>query len=553
MRYRYYPGGERAASLVDTDITSPILPDELNLFYYDASWRLLEIRTNTGTRGNWSFPAASASFTLSKTRQFVWGERYIDELVCFMQDTAASLNANGTLKTNPTFATLQYALTDRNFSVIGMGFTHDTPGDRIRYEPYGLFRAFPAGDVNGDGTVSSADVSAIMFAMSYSADLDLNMDGSINSQDWSMASSLTGRTLTAGQLSDSGNIVGWCGYLYEESTGMWLARHRWQIPELGRWANRDPIGYAGGGQNLYEYVNGDPVLGLDPSGLFLERALDKAVDWTLDAFDAFDAAIDGAVDWLFDTDTKAINKAERSNHYSICATFRKRMEAGRDEECQTEEQWSEQLFNLQNAYAKEGCGKGPRLTDFRTLALDSLQESLDYIGMIPVVGELADAVNGLIYLMRGNYVYAGLSFMAMVPGLGNAATGVKIGLRGAVGAGVGGGAAAAVKLNPFRRYENHHSYPLFMGGPKKQELTRMLDGRHRRLHRDLNRHLQGQKYTDSLGRNMRPTKSNPGIRIRENFSESQRREAMRDFYNTPRYNRRYQDAANDFFRQFGRR
>jgi len=136
-------------------------------------------------------------------------------MLCFMQDTAATLYANGTLKTSPTFATLQYALTDRNFSVIGLGFTRDTPGDRIRYEPYGLFRALPAGDVNGDGTVNSADVSAIMFALSYSAELDLNMDGSISSQDWSMASALSGRTLAAGQLSDSGNIVGWCGYLCE--------------------------------------------------------------------------------------------------------------------------------------------------------------------------------------------------------------------------------------------------------------------------------------------------------------------------------------------------
>ena len=53
---------------------------------------------------------------------------------------------------------------------------------------------------------------------------------------------------------------------------MWLARHRWQIPELGRWANRDPIGYAGGSQNLYEYVNGNPVFLVDPLGLSADDA-----------------------------------------------------------------------------------------------------------------------------------------------------------------------------------------------------------------------------------------------------------------------------------------
>ena len=178
-----------------------------------------------------------------------------------------SLNADGTLATDPTFARLDYALTDRNFSVIGTGFTSGEVGDRVRYDPYGTFQAFPAGDVNRDGAVNSGDTTAIMFASGYQADLDVNMDGAVDSKDSGVVSKLRGRSLGAGELSDRGNIVGWCGYLYEEATGMWLARHRWQIPELGRWANRDPIGYAGGGQNLYEYVNGNPVVLQDPSGL----------------------------------------------------------------------------------------------------------------------------------------------------------------------------------------------------------------------------------------------------------------------------------------------
>jgi len=140
-------------------------------------------------------------------------------------------------------------------------------GDRIRYDPYGTFQAFPAGDVNNDGTVDSADSNAFIFVISYQADLDLTLNGSIGQADQAVVTKNLGRTLGNGQLSDRGNIVGWCGYLYEESTGMWLARHRWQIPELGRWTNRDPIGYAGGSQNLYEYVNGNPVFLQDPMGL----------------------------------------------------------------------------------------------------------------------------------------------------------------------------------------------------------------------------------------------------------------------------------------------
>jgi len=83
--------------------------------------------------------------TLSTTRQFIWGERYIDELVPSLSDTAASINADGTLATDPTFARLDCALTARNFSVIGIGFDNDAVGDRLRYDPDGTVQAFPAG------------------------------------------------------------------------------------------------------------------------------------------------------------------------------------------------------------------------------------------------------------------------------------------------------------------------------------------------------------------------------------------------------------------------
>jgi len=143
------------------------------------------------------------------------------------RDTAASLNTNGTLATDPTYATLDYALTDRNFSVIGTGFTSSEVGDRVRYDPYGTFQAFPAGDVNNDGTVNSTDFDAFIIVFSYQADLDLTMDGSINKADQAVVTKNLGRTLGSSKLSDRGNIVGWCGELYEESRftggGMWPA------------------------------------------------------------------------------------------------------------------------------------------------------------------------------------------------------------------------------------------------------------------------------------------------------------------------------------------
>lgn len=47
--------------------------------------------------------------------------------------------------------------------------------------------------------------------------------------------------------------------------------------------------------------------------------------------------------------------------------------------------------------------------------LDSFQFGLDIAGLIPVFGELADGVNGVIYSARGDMLNAGLSFSAMIP------------------------------------------------------------------------------------------------------------------------------------------
>lgn len=76
----------------------------------------------------------------------------------------------------------------------------------------------------------------------------------------------------------------------------------------------------------------------------------------------------------------------------------------------------------------------------------AIHTGLDLVGLIPVVGEIADGANALIYLAEGDAVNAALSAAAMVPGAGMAATGAKLGKKaaGAVaeGAAKGGRQAA---------------------------------------------------------------------------------------------------------------
>jgi hypothetical protein len=54
-----------------------------------------------------------------------------------------------------------------------------------------------------------------------------------------------------------------------------------------------------------------------------------------------------------------------------------------------------------------------------------LQLGLDVVGLVPVLGEIADLINGLIYSLYGEGINAGLSFTSAIPLAGWFATGVK--------------------------------------------------------------------------------------------------------------------------------
>jgi len=61
------------------------------------------------------------------------------------------------------------------------------------------------------------------------------------------------------------------GYYYDRELGTYRCQLRDYAPGLGRWLERDPIGFAGG-MNVYSYCAGQPVGNIDPSGLLVAGA-----------------------------------------------------------------------------------------------------------------------------------------------------------------------------------------------------------------------------------------------------------------------------------------
>lgn len=62
--------------------------------------------------------------------------------------------------------------------------------------------------------------------------------------------------------------------------------------------------------------------------------------------------------------------------------------------------------------------------------LNGIQFTLDVAGLAPVVGAIPDLLNASISALRGNWSEAGMSLLAAVPGIGDAATAAKLAQKG---------------------------------------------------------------------------------------------------------------------------
>ena len=168
---------------------------ETRHFYYTDDWQCLEERVDTSTD-----PAV----------QYVWGIRYVDDLVLRDRDTSSP--RDGTLDER------LYSLADPNFNVVALAESDGDVVERYTYTAYGQATIL---------TPAFASRATTSYAWHYR---------------------YTTRRLDA-------------------ETGMMYYRNRYYHVTLGRFVTRDPIGYDAGDVNLQRYLGNEPLGLFDPSGL----------------------------------------------------------------------------------------------------------------------------------------------------------------------------------------------------------------------------------------------------------------------------------------------
>jgi len=142
------------------------------------------------------------------SRQYVWGLGGVDTLVLRDSYSGGALSQR------------LYALQDANQNTTALVNTSGAVQERYAYDPY------------GDVTVLDA--------------------------------SGTPRT---GNASSSGWQYLFQGGRLDQATGWYGFRHRDYVPGEGRWAERDPMGFAAGDTNIYRFLSNNALSCVDPSGL----------------------------------------------------------------------------------------------------------------------------------------------------------------------------------------------------------------------------------------------------------------------------------------------
>lgn len=246
--------------------------DETHVYSYDASWRLLDERI-----------FAEEADVDDRFVQYVWGTRYIDDCILHRVDRVSSGDFDGDF-TDAREGEYHH-ITDAMFSTVAL-MKGKLVVERVTYDPYGRPLCHSGADLNGDGTVTDSgstlaendekyitSTSSPAAFESWIGDADWTPQGDIDRSSEIWTDDLTAfETIRAaapekpaGHLSGFDNGVGFDGYLYDAEDAMYTVRNRSLEPSLGRWTERDPLGYVDS-LNPFQYGLSAPPLWADARG-----------------------------------------------------------------------------------------------------------------------------------------------------------------------------------------------------------------------------------------------------------------------------------------------
>jgi len=172
--------------------------------YYYSGYQVVEVR-----KGGDADPL----------EQYVWDGRYVHSPVLRWRDA----NTDGDLDDEGD--SVLYYTNDANFNMTALVAADGDVAERVVYDPYGKPTFLKA-----DWTLQEASGHADGTASAYA------------------------------------NEILFTGHRRDAETGLYVTLHRTYHPTLGRWLQRDRIGYADG-MGLYQYARSRPACATDPSGL----------------------------------------------------------------------------------------------------------------------------------------------------------------------------------------------------------------------------------------------------------------------------------------------
>jgi RHS repeat-associated protein len=271
-QYTYDGLGQLIAARSDTNGNGSLTDEPTERYVYDARWRIVAVYITN----------SAGTSTVIKERYVrhnagldgLGGASYIDDIILRDRDVTGP----------PTLEERVYYCQNAHHDVSALVDAGGTVLERVKYWSYGMPRAYPRidADWDGDGKVTKDDLDAYTAAWE-NADpkCDLNGDGDVNEKDLALFEEAwkNGWTVTDGLSIVTGNRFGYTGHLWDKYTRKYHARHRVYDAARGRFLNRDPMEYAAGSVNLYEYVLGLPTGLVDPFGLHPYDGLSPGDRW----------------------------------------------------------------------------------------------------------------------------------------------------------------------------------------------------------------------------------------------------------------------------------